>query len=262
MKNSVAESLEVAQNDNDSNACNLTIEDLCQMSGYDYSFVTKFISGVYDTDETRFSDLCKANSKSVGSAHKKFYNTKVLEAIKAYQLSAHGNMKNSDVANASTMEIVQKASQMMDLQVIAESGNVEAMQQFMQRMIVYTQSIHDEKEARQRAELAEKKLIDQQPKVEFFDDVTGSSDTIDMKEVAKVLNVKGVGRNKLFEILRNEKILDRNNQPYQKFVDKGFFRIVESRYTVPDGSVKIHLKTVVFQKGVKMIRDLLKKQAA
>ena len=106
-------------------------------------------------------------------------------------------------------------------------------------------------------EAQKQQLIEQAPKVEFYDDVAGSSDTIDMKEVAKVLNVKGLGRNNLFEKLRDKKVLDRNNQPYQKYVDSGYFRIIESRYTLPTGEVKISLKTVVFQKGVEYIRKLI-----
>lgn len=102
----------------------------------------------------------------------------------------------------------------------------------------------------------EQQLLEQKPKVEFFDDVTGSNDTIDMKEAAKVLNLKGIGRNNLFEILRQNKILDRNNQPYQKYVDLGYFRIIESRYSLPTGEVKISLKTVVFQKGLDFIRKI------
>ena len=94
--------------------------------------------------------------------------------------------------------------------------------------------------------------------MEFYDDVTGSKDTIDMKEVAKILNIKGIGRNKLFEILRNKHILDRNNQPYQKYVDAGYFRIIESRFNLPDGEIKISLKTVVFQKGLDFIRNNIK----
>lgn len=98
------------------------------------------------------------------------------------------------------------------------------------------------------------KLAEQQPKVEFFDEVAGSNDTIDMKEVAKILNVKNIGRNKLFEILRQNHILDKNNQPYQHYVDAGYFKVIEKKYNLPDGSVKICLKTVVFQKGLDYIR--------
>lgn len=105
----------------------------------------------------------------------------------------------------------------------------------------------------------EKQLQEQAPKVDFYDCVTGSSDTMDMKEVAKVLNYATIGRNKLYEILRNAKILDRNNLPYQKYVDAGYFRIIESRYTVPDGEVRINLKTVVFQKGLNFIRNVINK---
>ena len=49
-------------------------------------------------------------------------------------------------------------------------------------------------------------LEEQQPKVEFYDDVAGSKDAVAMKEVAKVLGIKGMGRNKLFKFLRDNKI--------------------------------------------------------
>lgn len=100
------------------------------------------------------------------------------------------------------------------------------------------------------------KVTELTPKAEFYDAVTGSKDCIEMKEVAKILNIKDMGRNKLFEILRNKKILDRNNQPYQKYVDAGLFRIVESKYSV-NGDVRINLKTVVFQKGIDFIKKIL-----
>ena len=44
------------------------------------------------------------------------------------------------------------------------------------------------------------------PKAEFYDDVTGSDDTIDIKQVAKVLNIPKMGRNKLFAFLRDKHI--------------------------------------------------------
>ena len=44
----------------------------------------------------------------------------------------------------------------------------------------------------------------QKPKVEFYEAVTGSSDTIDIGQAAKVLNIKGIGRNNLFEFLFEE----------------------------------------------------------
>ena len=62
-------------------------------------------------------------------------------------------------------------------------------------------------------------ITEQAPKVEFYDDVTGSSDTIDIGKVAKILDM-GIGRNKLFEFLRNHSVLQKNNEPYQSFLDR------------------------------------------
>ena len=100
-------------------------------------------------------------------------------------------------------------------------------------------------------------LLEQKPKVEFYEAVTGSTDTIDIGSAAKVLNIKGIGRNTLFEILREKGILDARNRPYQSVCDRGYFRVIESTYTKPDGSTHINLKTVVYQKGLDYIRKVL-----
>ena len=101
-------------------------------------------------------------------------------------------------------------------------------------------------------------LEEQQPKVEFYDDVAGSKDAVAMKEVAKVLGIKGMGRNKLFKFLRDKKILARNNMPYQEYVDRGYFRVIEQRYNTNNGDIKITFTTLVYNKGIEYIRKLLK----
>ena len=101
-------------------------------------------------------------------------------------------------------------------------------------------------------------LEEQQPKVEFYDDVAGSKDAVAMKEVAKVLGIKGMGRNKLFKFLRDRKILDRNNMPYQEYVDRGYFRVIEQRYNTNNGDIKITFTTLVYNKGIEYIRKLFK----
>ena len=113
-------------------------------------------------------------------------------------------------------------------------------------------------EALQLAADQAKQLLEQKPKVEFFDAVAESKDAIEIASVAKVLDVPGVGRNKLFEFLRNHKVLMRNNQPYQKYVDRGYFRIIEQKYERSNGDTCINIKTLVYQKGVKYIQELLK----
>lgn len=95
------------------------------------------------------------------------------------------------------------------------------------------------------------------PKADFFDAVADSKDAIEMGKVAKVLNYKNIGRNKLFEILRRKKILMDNNIPYQKYVDNGWFRTIEQKYSLPNGETRISIKTLVYQKGVDRIRKIL-----
>lgn len=113
--------------------------------------------------------------------------------------------------------------------------------------------------ASKQAEQIEKQnqlLLEQKPKVDFFEAVTGSKDTVDIGTVAKVLNKK-IGRNKLFEILRDKNILMASNMPYQKFIDCGYFRVIETKYNKPDGSTHIGFKTLVYQKGVNYINKII-----
>lgn len=112
-------------------------------------------------------------------------------------------------------------------------------------------------EQQEKIEQQQKVIELQKPKAEFYDDVVDSKDAIDMQTVAKTLNM-GIGRNKLFEFLRNQKVLMPQNQPYQKYVDMGWFRVIESKFNKPNGDVCINLKTVVFQKGLDGIRRLVK----
>ena len=110
-----------------------------------------------------------------------------------------------------------------------------------------------------KIEVLENKIQKDKPKVEFYNDVTDSKHTCDMQTVAKVLNFKGVGRNTLFEILRSENILQADNKPYQKFVDAGWFRLIETKYNdEKSGELRIYFKTVVFQKGMEKISNILK----
>ena len=111
-------------------------------------------------------------------------------------------------------------------------------------------------EAESRAAVLQITNDEMKPKAEFADAVMGSSDAIDMRKAATTLNM-GIGRNKLFELLREKGVLDRHNIPYQTYIDRGYFRTIESTYNKPDGSSCINIKTVIFQKGMEYIRNLI-----
>ena len=94
------------------------------------------------------------------------------------------------------------------------------------------------------------------PKTEFYDIVADSTDTFTMNEVAKNVNIKGLGRNKMFAFLRYHKILMLNNDPYQKYVDAGYFRSIQSTWIDKSNGRHIYFKTVVFQKGIEFIAKI------
>ena len=100
------------------------------------------------------------------------------------------------------------------------------------------------------------------PKAEFFDQVASSRSAISMREVAATLNIAGWGRNKIFQLLRDEKILDENNLPYRAYQDRGYFRVVENAWSAPDGERRINLTTLVYQRGLDYIRKTIKTKAA
>ena len=105
---------------------------------------------------------------------------------------------------------------------------------------------------KQIKELEQQKAL-MSPKADFYDAVVESPDAVDMAVAAKTLNM-GIGRNTMFKILRDEGILQHNNIPYQEYVDRGYFRCIESKFSMPDGTQRINIKTVVHQKGLDFIR--------
>ena len=110
-----------------------------------------------------------------------------------------------------------------------------------------------------RIQDANKEIEKLKPAAEFAYQICSSKDAIDIGNCAKVLN-RNIGRNNLFEFLRNKKILQSDNIPYQKYIDSGYFRVIETKYTIPSGETKISLKTLVLQKGVAYINKLLKEK--
>jgi len=107
-------------------------------------------------------------------------------------------------------------------------------------------------------EIESKNLLieEMQPKVDFYNTVTNSKDAIDLGTASKVLKL-GYGRTTLFKNLRDIGILMKNNIPYQEKVDAGWFQVVETSWSKPNGDSHLYCKTLVLQKGLDGIRRLL-----
>ena len=144
---------------------------------------------------------------------------------------------------------IQKHHNLANRQIDNVSTEAEEDQMIAQALTILQRRIQD----------ANKEIAKLKPAAEFAYQICSSKDAIDIGNCAKVLN-RNIGRNNLFEFLRNKKILQSDNIPYQKYIDSGYFRVIETKYTIPSGETKISLKTLVLQKGVAYINKLLKEK--
>lgn len=72
-------------------------------------------------------------------------------------------------------------------------------------------------------------LEEQKPKVAFAEMAVKSKDNVLIRQMAKLLCDNGVkiGEKRLYALLREKKVLMQNNEPYQQYVDRGYFVVVE-----------------------------------
>jgi anti-repressor protein len=90
---------------------------------------------------------------------------------------------------------------------------------------------------------AKNKIEEDKPKVVFADSVIGSSNSILVRQFAKDLCDDGfeIGQNRLFEWFRENKFLNKDNEPYQNHIASGLFEVVTR--TIGSGTETFTTKT-------------------
>lgn len=104
------------------------------------------------------------------------------------------------------------------------------------------------------------KIENDKPYTEFAKHVTESSDSVDVGEFSKIVKNENIdiGRNRLFSWLRERKYLMSNNTPYQKYINNGYFDVIETHKDTAYGP-KIFSKTLIKGKGqVALVEELRK----
>ena len=102
-----------------------------------------------------------------------------------------------------------------------------------------------------------------QPLVEFANQVYDTTNLIDMNAMAKLAREENIqiGRNRLFQWLREKGILMSDNLPYQKYIESGYFKVKESVFET-SSMMKTYQQTFVTGKGQTYIISRLKKEYA
>ena len=128
----------------------------------------------------------------------------------------------------------------------------------IQAIMLAAKAIQQVKQEKEQAisELTNHIKKDLMPKVDMYEAVMSSADVHELSTVAKLLNFKGMGRNKLFSYLRDKGLLRSGNEPYQEYVQRHLFEIKLETYDKGFG-IMVYPKTMVTHKGLEYIRNLL-----
>lgn len=104
-------------------------------------------------------------------------------------------------------------------------------------------------------------IEEQKPLVQFATDVGSTKDLITVSQMAKLVHDEHIplGRNKLFAWLKDKNYLRDNTEPYQTFVDKGYFKVREVPKHTPYG-VKVYTQTCITGKGQIYLIEKLRKE--
>ena len=96
----------------------------------------------------------------------------------------------------------------------------------------------------------QEQLEAQQPLVDFANHVSDTADLLTMSQMAKIAYDEhiNIGRNKLFDWLRDRGYLRPNNEPYQEFIDRGYFKVKETRKDTMYGT-QFYTQTFVTGRG-------------
>ena len=119
----------------------------------------------------------------------------------------------------------------------------------------------------EKAQLKEEKLVleakieSDKDKVEWAETCELSNDVVSFGDFAKILQ-KGdriqIGRNRLFKLARDEKILDERNMPYQAYLDRGWFVVVQYPVYI-DGEVVLKFTPYITPQGQKGLAKIVKR---
>ena len=145
---------------------------------------------------------------------------------------------------------------------IRKTGSYSIQQQTPKTYIEALKALVASEEEKERLKLENKQVSDEnailQPKGKFYDTVTKSNATISVAMASKILNFKKAGRNNLYKILFEQKLIDHQNMPYQKYIENGML-VLGSQEVRKYGKECLRYVPKITHKGLAYIMELLVK---
>lgn len=109
----------------------------------------------------------------------------------------------------------------------------------------------------EKEKLALQSKVDKlEPKATMYDRVLNDDKLLKIGDVAKLFKLQGIGRNKMFKKLREYKLLF-GREPYQQYINRGYFEVKLTTYTHPKtGELVTDKITLVTKKGFDYLAKL------
>ena len=219
----------------------------CDLKNYD-DIGTK---GAIAINESGLYSLALRSKLPQAKKFRRWVTSEVLPQIR--QTGGYIPIKEED----DELTIMSKAFMIAQKTIDNKQQQIEQQQQLIEQQQEVIEQRQEVIELQQEVINNQQEVIEsQRDKVDFANTVSeNKDDEIDMGTMAKLLAEKGltidgkkIGRNTLFEFLRDSKILMDDNLPYQTFINRGYFIVVE--YTMwKNNKPKLCRQTLVTGKG-------------
>jgi anti-repressor protein len=113
----------------------------------------------------------------------------------------------------------------------------------------------------EQREIAEARVKQLEPKAQTYDQLMSSDVAISFGQFGKMI---GMGRNNLFKECRQRGYLipkgKEKNNPYQKYIDQGYFEVIETPINISDDKTLISQQTLITPKGQEWLSKRIKNQ--
>lgn len=197
----------------------------------------------YKNPQKAIRDHCKRVNESFIPSNGGEQKAKVIAKSDIYRLIVRSKLESADEFESWIFDEI--------MPTIENTGAYIEPGQEQKMVNYYFSSLSSDLQGQIVNELMEKNKELQQ----FYDDLMNTEGLYSMNTTAKELRI---GRNTLFAYLRGKSIMfyqDGVNVPYQRFMNQGLFRVVES----PCADGEYRPTTYATKKGLEYIRKILRK---
>ena len=206
---------------------------IAEYFGKDHSRILKDIRSLLESNEVTQGDF--ALSEYLDSTGRK---------LPAYNLTKDGftllamGFTGSKALKFKTSYI--KAFNLMEAKLKEQATNQVTLPSYAETLRLYADTL----EAKEQLEANYQKAL---PKIAFHDQVATSINSITVGEFAKVI---GTGEGRLFKWFKENGYLITSQQPYQSYIERGYFKVIEKVRTSPiTGEQVTYFQVLVTGKG-------------